>query len=187
MSSPDPQPARLPSLRSFALEAIGYALERGRPLEVDPSNFPEEWRAPAACFVTLRQEDRLRGCTGSFEQRPLVVSVARCAHRAAFGDPRFLPVTREELPGLETKVSVLGPPEPLRVASRRALLAELRPGRDGLILSEGSHRATFLPAVWDDLPEPADFLDALLRKAGLSHRYWSSRLRFERYATTDAP
>jgi AmmeMemoRadiSam system protein A len=186
MSSPEPAAERAPSLRRFALETIDYALTHGREPDVDPAGHPEPWRAPRACFVTLRIDALLRGCTGTFDASvPLVVNVARYAHGAAFRDPRFPSVTRSELPALEASISVIGPPEPLPIASRSQLEARVRPRVDGLIVGEGERRATLLPAVWTQLPEPADFVDALLEKAGLPAGYWSPRLRFERYTTID--
>lgn len=187
MSSPDLAASREPSLRGFALECIAYGLEYRCEPRVDQAEQPQPWRQPGACFVTLRIANGLRGCIGTFDTtQPLVVNVARSAYRAAFDDPRFSPVTREELRALEAKISVLGSPEPFPIDSETDLLEQLRPGIDGLILMEGCRRATFLPAVWEQLPEPADFLDALCQKAGLPPRYWSQTLRFERYTVTEA-
>jgi len=175
------------SPRRFALACIADRLEHGRDPIVDASAAPPDWRAMRACFVTLRIRGELRGCVGTFDDtRPLIHNVARSACRAAFADPRFGPLGREELPGLEVEVSILSKPAPLPVASRADLLGQLLPDVDGLIVSEGACRATFLPAVWASLPNPADFLDALLEKAGLPRDDWSPRLRFERYTTTRA-
>ena len=186
MSSADPAPGPKPSLRGLALESIAHGLSHGRELPVDPADHPQSWRAPGACFITLRIDGRLRGCTGSLEAtRPLVIDVVKNAYRTAFSDPRFTPVTRDELPLLEVKVSVLSAPEPFPVESEADLLSRLRPGVDGLILLDGNHRATFLPAVWEGLPKPSDFLDALREKAGLPPGYWSPTLRFERYTATN--
>lgn len=186
MSSPDPAPGRPASLIRLALESIAYGLTKGSELPVDPADHPEAWRRPGACFVTLRIDGRLRGCTGCLEAtRPLVVDVAANAYSAAFRDPRFAPVAREEYSLLNAKVSVLSPPEDLRVASEAELLAQLRPGIHGLILQKGQQRATFLPAVWEIISEPTEFLDALREKARLPSGYWSPSLRFARYTTTE--
>ena len=148
---------------------------------------PPLWYEPRACFVTLRIEGELRGCCGTFDaSQPLLMNVASSAYRTAFDDPRFPPVTRAELSLLEVEISLLGRSRPFRVASRQDLLAQLAPGIDGLILSEGQRRATFLPAVWESLPEPADFVDALFQKAGLPTQHWSPDLRFERYTASKA-
>jgi AmmeMemoRadiSam system protein A len=137
--------------------------------------------------VTLQKEGALRGCIGTFDaQRPLVENVAASAFRSAFEDPRFPPATAPELPRLEVEISVLSRPGPFVVESREELLARLEPGVDGLIVSEGLRRATFLPAVWESLPEPEDFVEALFRKAGLARGHWSGTLRFERYTATKA-
>ena len=175
------------SLRRVARACIAEALESGRRPRIDPAAAPASWLEPAACFVTLEIRGMLRGCCGSFDAaQPLALGVAANAHRSAFEDPRFPPVSRTELPDLEIEVSVLGPPDAFPASSRQALLARLRPGIDGLVLREGGHHATFLPDVWSTLPDPADFFDALLQKAGLPRSYWSPALRFERYETTKA-
>ncbi len=101
-------------------------------------------------------------------------------------DPRFSPLTESQLPELEVHVVVLSPLEPVPVDSEEQLIGALRPGVDGLVLEEGDRAATFLPAVWDRLPDPRDFLEQLRAKAGLSQGYWSETLRFRRYTTTDA-
>jgi AmmeMemoRadiSam system protein A len=189
MSSPEPHPAQNQrgSLRAVAWEAITHTLSVGREPELDPSRYPAELREPGASFVTLHLEGDLRGCTGSLKAiRPLVCDVARNACRSAFRDPRLPPVGAGELAALAVSVSVLSPLEPLEVASERELLAALEPGVDGLVLSEGTASATFLPAVWKSLSEPRDFLEALRRKAGLAPGHWSPTLRFERYTVTEA-
>jgi len=190
MSSPEPrgEGAASPSLRAVARDAIEFRLRQGREPETDLSRYPPRLHEPRATFVTLRRHGELRGCTGSLEAtRPLVADVVHNACRAAFGDPRFEPLSEAELVGLAISVSLLSPLEPLRVASERGLLEALRPGVDGLVLNDGGACATFLPSVWESLPEPKAFLDALRRKAGLSPGHWSERIRFERYTVTDAP
>ena len=112
---------------------------------------------------------------------PLVEDVARNAGNAAFRDPRFDPVRPEEIPGLKLKLSVLSPPEPFPVESEDDLLAQIRPGVDGIILKEGGRRATFLPAVWDMVASPREFIGQLKRKAGLPEDYWSDRMEVFRY------
>lgn len=190
MSSPEPRShARAgASLRAVALDAIEQGLQQGSPLQPDPRDYPPELRAPGASFVTVRVRGELRGCAGCLEPAlPLVCDVARNAWRSAFDDPRFAPLTGAELPDLDIHVSVLSPLEPVAAASEDDLLRTLRPGVDGVVLEEGSRRATFLPAVWESLPEPRDFLDRLREKAGLPRDYWSPGLRFWRYTTIEAP
>ena len=176
-----------PSLRRFAFEYIEYTLEYGGAPAIDHAAAPASWRELRACFVTLRKQRELRGCMGTFDAtQPVLTNVAVTANRAAFADPRFLPVVREELPLLEVEVSLLGPTRPFPVASRADLLARLVPGVDGLIFHDGARHATFLPAVWESLPKPSDFVDELLRKAGLPADHWSPDTRFEQFTATKA-
>jgi len=165
-----------------ARESIAHGLRFGGPLRVDLSAGPEALTAPGASFVTLRRQGALRGCVGSLTPcQPLVIDVAENAWRAAFADDRFPRLREEEQADLSVHVSVLGPQEPLPVVSRAELLAALEPGRTGLVVAEGARRATFLPAVWESLPEPTDFLAQLMVKAGLPRDHWSPQLRFWRY------
>ena len=128
----------------------------GAPPARRPAAAAPRLREPGASFVTLRRRGVLRGCTGRLEPvSPLVVDVARSAQRAASADPRVPPVQEHELSSLELKISVLSSLEPLPAESEAELLAALRPGVDGLVLREGMVGATFLPAVWESLPEPA--------------------------------
>lgn len=136
-----------------------------------------------ASFVTLMLDGRLRGCIGSLEAcRSIGVDVGRNAVAAGFKDWRFPPVTAKELAKLVIEVSVLSPVERLEVDSEKELLEILKPGADGLLLESGSHRATFLPQVWDQLPEPGLFLAQLRKKAGLPPDHWSSDLCLSRYS-----
>jgi len=141
-----------------------------------------EWREPGASFVTLTQQGALRGCIGSLEaHRPLAEDVAANARAAAFRDPRFAPLVADELARTRVEVSLLTPAQPLSCRDEADALAQLRPHIDGVILSAGRQRATFLPQVWEQLPDPADFLAQLKRKAGLPADFWSADLRLERY------
>ena len=174
------------TLIDVAHDAIRHRLERNGPLAVDPARYPAPLREQRASFVTLRTDGELRGCTGHLEAtQPLVADVARSAHQAAFADPRFPPLRAAELPGIEIHVSVLGPLEPLAVVSEDELLEALRPGEDGLVLREGARQATFLPAVWESLPEPRAFLTELMSKAGLDG--WSRRIECFRYGVESFP
>lgn len=140
-------------------------------------------RAPGATFVTLTERGRLRGCIGTLEAwRPLIDDLRANAVAAAFRDSRFAPLTAAELPGIRVEVSLLGASRPLDFRDEADALAQLRPGQDGVILSHDGRRATFLPQVWDELPEPREFLAQLKRKAGLPATYWSERIALSRYA-----
>ena len=132
---------------------------------------------PAATFVTLKHSGELRGCIGSLKpRRPLGVDVRENAIAAAFRDPRFPPLAVVEFEATSVEVSLLSTDERLDVRDEEDLLARLRPGVDGLILEYGRHRATFLPQVWESLPEPRGFLAALKRKAGLPADFWSPQM-----------
>ena len=173
-------------LLDVAAAAIRHGLETGRPLSIRLEDYPASLREPGAAFVTLNLDGQLRGCIGSLEaHRPLVADVAENAFAAAFRDPRFPPLRPEEYPRLEYHISILNPPEPMAVTSEADLLQQLRPGVDGLVLIEGARRATFLPSVWAQLPEPRQFLAHLKMKAGLPADYWSDSLRFERYTVEE--
>jgi len=172
------------TLLQVALASIESGLERAAPLQVDPGSYPPALSDMRASFVTLKHNDALRGCIGSLAPvSSLVEDVARNAYAAAFRDPRFLPLTAAELQDLDISISVLGPSEPVAFGSEEELLGMLRPGIDGLVLQDGVHRGTFLPAVWESLPKPADFLAHLKQKAGLPGNYWSDTLEIQRYTT----
>lgn len=135
-----------------------------------------------ATFVTLTRQRALRGCIGTLDaHRPLREDVLYNACAAAFGDPRFPPVTAHEFPALRVEVSLLSEPEPLAFRSEAEALAQLRPGVDGVILMFGRNRATFLPQVWESLPEVEDFMGQLKRKAGLPADFWHPDFTLARY------
>lgn len=176
--SPDERQALLKTAR----ESIAHGLRRGGALRVDHGQFTQALQEKRASFVTLERRQELRGCIGTLDARqPLIQDVAQNAYNAAFQDPRFSPLTDDEAEDLHVHISVLTPPELLVVKSEHDLLAKIRPFVDGLILEEGFRRGTFLPAVWEDLPEPRDFLQHLKRKAGFAENYWSAALKIYRY------
>ena len=142
-----------------------------------------ELAAPGATFVTLTQHGQLRGCIGSLEAwRPLRQDVQQNALAAALRDPRFEPLTADELPFTRVEVSLLTPAEPMTFTSEVDALAQLRPDIDGVIFSVGGRRSTFLPQVWEQLPTPVLFMAHLKQKAGLPADYWSPAVQVERYA-----
>jgi uncharacterized protein len=171
-------------LLAIARASLAHGLREGRALALDPAAEPSALRAPGASFVTLRTpEARLRGCVGSLEPvRTLAEDVAENAFRAGFRDPRFSPVSEYEVEGLHVSVSILGEPEPLRAGSAEELVTQLRHGIDGLILRQGTRRATFLPEVWESIPEPREFVRALERKAGIAS--WDAPVEAFRYGAT---
>jgi AmmeMemoRadiSam system protein A len=167
-------------LLALARGAIAESL--GLPAAAPAQQLP--WlREPGATFVTLKSEGRLRGCVGSIRaRRPLGEDVRANARAAAFADPRFPPLTAPEWPDTRVEVSLLTPPEPLAPApSEEAAAAALAPGVDGLVLEYQHYGATFLPQVWEQLREPAEFLAHLKHKAGLPRAFWSAEIRLLRY------
>jgi AmmeMemoRadiSam system protein A len=142
-------------------------------------------RRHGSSFVTLECAGMLRGCIGTLEAvRPLYRDVARNATRA-MTDPRMDPLVATEWPELAVSVAVLGPSEPLSARRLTDLLKQLRPHVDGLIVSAGRRQATFLPAVWKKLPEPADFVAALLVKGGWAPDRLPAGASMRRYTTSE--
>ncbi|MCK9396305.1 MAG: AmmeMemoRadiSam system protein A [Methylobacter sp.] len=169
-------------LLDLAKTSIVHGLQAGRPLTINLDDYPPELTEPRATFVTLQTNDQLRGCIGMLEAvRPLVEDIAENAFSAAFKDPRFPPLDASELSDLEIHLSILTPAEPVLFSSEQDLVSQLQPGIDGLILQEGYRRGTFLPSVWESLPEPKQFLRHLKQKAGLPPDYWSDNIRIFRY------
>ncbi len=171
-------------LLHIARSSIAHGLLSHRPLAVEKNDLPGILGEPLASFVTLRHVEMLRGCVGTIDPvRPLAEAVAVAAFSAAFKDSRFPPLREDELHVVSIEISVLSALEPMEVASEQALLGQLQPGVDGLLLEDQWHRATFLPKVWEQLAAPSEFLRALKQKAGLPTDYWSDSLRFRRYRT----
>ncbi|MDR1441654.1 MAG: AmmeMemoRadiSam system protein A [Bifidobacteriaceae bacterium] len=164
---------------ALAREAIQGAFAGLEPGYVE---CPAFFARRAATFVTLTQGGALRGCIGSLEAHlTLGEDIQRNAIDAAFKDPRFPPLTAQELDRIDIEISVLSRPRPVGFASRDELLGRLRPGVDGLILEANGHRGTFLPQVWEQLPTPQEFVSHLVRKAGLPAGYWDDSVRIWRY------
>ncbi len=171
-------------LTELAQQSVKHGLDHGDPLPVTLDDWPESLQSLQASFITIKKNGDLRGCIGSLEaSRPLVEDVAHNAYAAAFHDPRFSRVVHDELRELSIHISVLSAPEPISFATQQDLLDQLRPGIDGLVLSDGNHRGTFLPSVWESIPERNSFLQQLKRKAGLDAHYWSPTVRVARYTT----
>ncbi|MBT3196278.1 MAG: AmmeMemoRadiSam system protein A [Gammaproteobacteria bacterium] len=164
--------------------SIEQGLQQGRPATMPLNQLPMALQQPGACFVTLELHNQLRGCIGSLEaHRPLAEDLLSNGYAAAFRDPRFPPLTRSEYQQIAIKISLLSTPEPMQFKSEAELIRQLLPGVDGLILQEGAQRGTFLPSVWEQLPDPHDFLNRLKQKAGLAPTHWSDQIRIERYRT----
>lgn len=171
-------------LLELARQSIRHGLANGRPVPVELDTLPAELTVKRATFVTLEKKGELRGCIGCLEPvRPLALDIAVNACAAALRDSRFPPVTPDEVDELDIHLSLLTPAEAITFSSETDLIPQLRPGIDGLILEEGMLRGTFLPAVWDSLPDPKAFFQHLKIKAGLPATYWSNTLKIYRYRT----
>ncbi len=161
-------------LLDLARKSAAAAAAGDRPSEAAGGD-ATELAESRACFVTLTKKGRLRGCIGSiFPREPLVSAVIHAAHGAAIEDPRFSAVTPAEMKDIEIEVSVLSVPRRLPCKSPEELLAKLRPGVDGVVLRVGGSQATYLPQVWEQLPEKKEFLSRLCEKAGLEANAWKS-------------
>ncbi|MBK5940272.1 AmmeMemoRadiSam system protein A [Halochromatium roseum] len=193
LDPPPPSPTPLessldPSARQRLLEiarlSIRQGLEQGCALQLIAEQEAPALQAKRASFVTLERQGRLRGCIGHLEAvTALACDVAENAYAAAFRDPRFAPLSAQEIGDLEIHISVLTPSQPLAFSSEAELLAAIEPGVDGLILSEGNRRGTFLPSVWEQLPTREEFLRHLKQKAGLAPDHWSPQIQVARYRT----
>ncbi|MEF8793351.1 AmmeMemoRadiSam system protein A [Thiohalorhabdus sp.] len=180
--------AHADELLELAETGIDHGLARGQPMEPDLDAVSPRLREQRAAFVTLRRDGDLRGCIGSLEaRRPLALDVAINAFGAAFRDPRFPPLEAAERDAVACKIEVLSVPEPLSFTTEAGLLDQLVPGRDGLLLEAGSRKGTFLPTVWDQLPEPEAFWRHLKRKANLPADYFDPAMRVHRYTTEILP
>ena len=171
-------------LLDVAHASIQYGLRQGKALKPNREDYEPALNAQLACIVTLETRGSLRGCIGHLEAiQPLIIDVAENAFAAAFRDPRFPPLGEEEYPHIQLHISILSPAQPMSFVSEEDLTAQIRPGLDGLIMQEGTRRGTFLPSVWESLPEAKDFLRHLKTKAGLPPDHWSNTLEIYRYTT----
>lgn len=170
------------TLLDVAKQSIKYGIRHGEAMPIDLSNYPNTIAKNGASFVTLELNGDLRGCIGSLEAyQPLVTDIAKNAFAAAFLDPRFTHLTEKEYQKITIHISVLSEPQPMSFSSEDDLLKQLRPSIDGLILTDLGQTGTFLPAVWESLPNPKDFLLHLKMKAGFQPNYWSKTLQIKNY------
>ena len=167
----------LPIARSAIANALGSSVSA-------PADAP--WlQEQGATFVTLIQAGELRGCIGTLEaHRPLHEDVKANALAAAFRDPRFPPLQRAELGYTRVEISLLSTREPIAFESEQHALTQLRPEIDGIIFEYGYYRSTFLPQVWEQLPDPETFMAHLKRKAGLAPDFWAAGVKLARYTVT---
>lgn len=167
----------LPIARASIAQALGRDAQASEQ---------EPWlREPGATFVTLKQAEQLRGCVGSLKaHRPLLEDLKANAQAAAFRDPRFAPLTAAEFERTRVEVSLLSPLESMPFESERDALSQLRPNIDGIVFEYGYHQSTFLPQVWEDLPDPAEFMSHLKHKAGLPPDFWDAEVKLSRYTVS---
>lgn len=165
--------------RTAIARALGLAATHG-----DGIDRCAQWlREPGATFVTLTQNGQLRGCIGSLEaQQSLLENIEHNAVAAALHDSRFSPLTAEEFADICIEVSLLSALQPMSFVNETDALARLRPGIDGVMLTYGGHRSTFLPQVWDMLPEAREFMAQLKLKAGLAAHFWHDDIALSRYS-----
>lgn len=171
-------------LLNLARQAIEKAVAGLEPPAVDLEKLSPRLREDGVAFVTLtRANGELRGCIGGLEAvQPLALDVIEHAAAAALEDPRFYPVRPEEVPSLQIEVSCLTRPMPLEYETPEQLPDRLCPGEDGVVLHNGFHRATFLPQVWEKLPDPQSFLNYLCQKMGAPSDLWRrKKLQVEIY------
>jgi AmmeMemoRadiSam system protein A len=167
-----------------ARHAIKYGLTYKKAPKMELKKYSSTLQQPGASFVTLKESNVLRGCIGSLEaHQPLIQDVAEHAFAAAFKDPRFAPVNHIEEPVIHISISVLSPVEAMHFDSQNDLVSQIEAGKDGLILEYLHHKGTFLPSVWEQLPDKQEFLNHLKQKAGLSADFWSNEIKVSRYFT----
>jgi AmmeMemoRadiSam system protein A len=173
-------------LCDIAVAAIERALYDGVRTAPAVDELPVALQAPGVAFVTLERDGRLLGCVGGLEIRqPLGRDVAEHAIAAAFDDPRLPAISIADFEAMDVKVSVLTPSTPIAARSWEELRDAVRPGVDGVTITVGRQRATFLPSVWEKVPDADAFLDALWLKAGLRPRTWPHGLQAARYTATE--
>lgn len=160
-------------LLALARQTLEHFFATGKSLEIDKSEVEKQLGEKRGTFVTLTKHGLLRGCIGHIEPiQPIYLDVIDNSLSAAFADPRFRPLEQDELSEVEIEISVLTTPEELEYSSPQDMLDKLVPGRDGVIIELGQYGATYLPQVWEDLPDKQEFLSSLCQKAGLSADEW---------------
>lgn len=175
-------PPHRAGLLTAARQTLASRLKKGKTPDVNIDSFAPPLRGHGAAFVTLQKEGRLRGCIGSLRaHQPLIRDVVENTVKSGFNDPRFRPLEVDEMTTIRIKIAVLSPSAPMQFESEAALLDQIVPERDGLILSDQDKRGVFLPMVWESLPTPEAFLNGLKVKAGLPKDHWSETLQIHRF------
>lgn len=182
---------RLIDIARRTIEQAVHGDDRQEPADSDAScadelQTEETWlHQTGATFVTVRRGGELRGCVGSLEaHRTLIEDLRHNARAAVLHDPRFQPLSHGELDEIEIEVSLLSSLEPVPCASQADAVAQLRPGRDGVVLEHQGRRGTFLPQVWESLPSPEMFLARLKEKIGFEAGFWHPEMRLFRYTVS---
>lgn len=177
-------PEQRQQLLALAQLSVESSVAGNPELQIQLGDYSPELCALRACFVTLSMAGRLRGCIGALEAyQTLVQNVVYNARAAALFDSRFAPVNSAELTRLSYSISVLSLPSPVPLSCEDELYTHLVPGKHGIIFEAGSHRSTYLPSVWEQLPEPKEFIKQLKLKAGLSSDFWSDAVKISLYTT----
>ncbi len=168
----------------IARDAISDAVNAPRATDVFDGT--ASWLTePGASYVTLMQDGELRGCIGTVQaHQSLLADIKRNAISVAMHDPRFLPLTRNELATVRIEVSLLSTPQPFDFSDEKDALAKIRPGIDGVVFEYGPYRSTFLPQVWGSLVQPQQFLAALKLKAGLPGDFWAEDVKLSSYTVS---
>lgn len=179
-----------PSQRALALtlaeRSIAYGVKHHRAPELDALGEDVPESPHRATFVTIHLHGALKGCIGKLEAiQPLYSDIVENAYKAAFEDPRFPPLTADQLSGITIHISILSPVEPVPIDDESSLWEHVEPHRHGLLIEAGHHRATFLPSVWAQCPKPEEFLAHLKHKAGLPPHRPTPMMRFYRYTVED--
>lgn len=176
-------------LLRIARTSITQALRETSPsdeLLMQTAWLQDQWlKDHGACFVTLMKHDQLRGCIGTLQaHRSLRDDVKANARAAAFNDTRFSPLTIDELEVTQVEVSLLSAIQTMRFSSEQEALAQLQPGVDGIVFEYGSYTSTFLPQVWQKLPDSKEFIAHLKHKAGLNADFWDDQVKLSRYTVS---
>ncbi len=169
-------------LLRLARQTIAKGCTHSAPPEIELESQPELFQQHLASFVTLQKLGELRGCVGSLKAyRPLVEDVVHNAFASAFRDHRFQPVAEKELTDIKVEISILSPMELMPVKTEEELVSTMVPQKDGILIQSSQYSATFLPQVWEQLPDPHLFLTHLKRKAGLGDNQWPEDMQCFRY------
>ena len=161
-----------------------HSIDHSEELPVLLSEFPATLHDYQNTFVTLKYNGKVIGCMGNLAaNQPLIKDVIHNAFSASYYDSRFPDPKTIDPEKIEIHISLLSPTEAIKFSSEQELLSKIRPGKDGLLMREDQHSGTFLPAVWESIPDPESFLKELKRKAGLPVNYWSDTIKVYRYTT----